>query len=258
VGTGTLPGEFPGTEDTLGAADRRPRRGGRREAVLAGTGGVDGSAGGVIGSPGELGAGARAPGGAGLQPACPRANDRRCPSSRRIGVMSGHPGGLHRSPWWRGFLCGESRSGPDPSKRGQHGVRKEGRAAGLTEPRGASSEDRREGQVQRRSGLCSWIEPVAESLAGWVRHRASERILAGRGGRRSGLTKRAPFDEAARGDSPGGPPLGGESNPVKPSAGIATEGVRGNSVTFSRGRTRLGEGAPRGGIAIAIPQGRAG
>jgi hypothetical protein len=146
--------------------------------------------------------------------------------------MSGHPGGLHRSPWWRGFLCGESRSGPDPSKRGQHGIRKEGRAAGLTEPRGASSEDRRKGQVQRRSGLCSWIGPVTESSAGWVRHRASERILAGRGGRRSGLTKRAPFDEAARGGNPGGPPLGGESNPVKPSAGIATEGVRGNSVTF--------------------------
>lgn len=114
-----------------------------------------------------------------------------------------------------------------------------------------------EGQVQRRSGLCSWIGPVAESPAGWRRHRASERILAGRGGRRSGLTKRAPFDEAARGGGPGGPPLGGESNPVKPSAGIATESVRGNSVTFSPGRTRLGEGAPRGGIAIAIPQGRA-
>lgn len=52
------------------------------------------------------------------------------------------------------------------------------------------------------------------------------------GGRRSGLKKRVSFDEAARGSGPGGPPLGGESNPVKPSAWIATEGVRGSSVTF--------------------------
>jgi hypothetical protein len=60
--------------------------------------------------------------------------------------------------------------------------------------------------------------------------------------RRSGPRKRAAFDEAVRGDGPGTSSLGGESNPVNPSAGSATEGVRGKCTTFAPGRQRREEG----------------
>jgi hypothetical protein len=76
--------------------------------------------------------------------------------------------------------------------------------------------DRTGRRVARRAG-----RGIAQASSAWQ----------GGGGRRSGLKKRVSFDEAARGRGPGGPPLGGESNPVKPSVGIATEGVRGSSVT---------------------------
>jgi len=65
--------------------------------------------------------------------------------------------------------------------------------------------------------------------------RSSEAVLVDRiwsQTRRSGLWKRAAFDEAASGDGPGTSSLGGESNPVNPIAGSATEGVRGRVTTL--------------------------
>lgn len=76
--------------------------------------------------------------------------------------------------------------------------------------------------------------------------------------RRSGPRKRAAFDGAVSGDGPGTSSLGGESNPVNPSAGSATEGVRGRFTTFAPGRQRRGEGALFGGLEITCPQGRTG
>jgi len=60
--------------------------------------------------------------------------------------------------------------------------------------------------------------------------------------RRSGPRKRAAFDGVASGDGPGTSSLGGESNPVNPSVGSATEGVRGKFTTFAPGRQRREEG----------------
>jgi hypothetical protein len=65
--------------------------------------------------------------------------------------------------------------------------------------------------------------------------------------RRSGPGKHAAFDGVARGSGPGTSSLGGESNPVNPSAGSATGSVRGRFTTLAPGRQRREEGALLGG-----------
>lgn len=133
-----------------------------------------------------------------LQPAHPRAHDRRCPSQADRG--NGHPSTCpSQDIVMAGLLCGESRSGPDPLKLGRRGIREEGHVAGCAvrwglNPGGHIAATR----FPRRSRLCSWIEQVAA---------------------RPGLGKRAAFDGAASGDGPGASTLGGESNPVNPRAG---------------------------------------
>lgn len=64
-----------------------------------------------------------------LQPAHPRARDRRCLSNtaRDNGQSSTRPSQVVVMP---GRLCGESRSGPEPSKLSRRGDRKDGHAAG--------------------------------------------------------------------------------------------------------------------------------
>jgi hypothetical protein len=64
-----------------------------------------------------------------LQPAHPRARDRRCLSNtdRDNGQSSTRPSRVDVMP---GRLCGESRSGPEPWKLCRRGVRKDGRVAG--------------------------------------------------------------------------------------------------------------------------------
>jgi hypothetical protein len=151
-----------------------------------------------------------------LQPAQPRARDRRCLSNtdRDNGQSSTRPSRVDVMP---GRLCGESRSGPETWKLGQRGDRKDGHAAGDNARRG-----------KHRAG-----------------HTTSSRFKVIRGcarrsnwsqTRRSGPGKRAAFDGAASGSGPGTFSLGGESNPVNPSAGSATEGVRGRFTTFALGR----------------------
>jgi len=75
--------------------------------------------------------------------------------------------------------------------------------------------------------------------------------------RRSGPRKRVAFDGVASGDGPGTSSLGGESNPVNPTAGSATEGVRGRVTTLAPGRQSQEEGALLGGLEITGPQVRA-
>jgi hypothetical protein len=173
-----------------------------------------------------------------LQPAHPRARDRRCLSNtdRDTGQSSTRPSQVVVMP---GRLCGESRSGPETWKLGQRGDRKDGHAAGDNARRG-----------KHRAG-----------------HTTSSRFKVIRGcarrsnwsqTRRSGPGKRAAFDGAASGSGPGTFSLGGESNPVNPSAGSATEGVRGRVTTLAPGRQSLEKGALLGGLEITGPQGQAG
>jgi len=112
-------------EGTLGAADRLPRRGGGQEAALRLNG---------LRKQGGTPRWARQ-GRAStrkrwlLQPAHPRARDRRCLSNtaRDNGQSSTRPSQVVVMP---GRLCGESRSGPEPSKLGRRDDRKDGHAAG--------------------------------------------------------------------------------------------------------------------------------
>jgi hypothetical protein len=73
--------------------------------------------------------------------------------------------------------------------------------------------------------------------------------------RRSGPGKRAAFDGVASGSGPGTSSLGGESNPVNPSAGSATGSVRGRYTTLAPGRQRREEGALLGGPPDQGPAG---
>ena len=100
-----------------------------------------------------------------LQPARPRARDRRCPGEADRG--NGQPSTRSsRAAGTVDFLCGESRSGPDPSKLGLHGVRKEGHAAGYAVRMGPNPEGHLAStRFSSDPGLCSWIELVAESVA---------------------------------------------------------------------------------------------
>lgn len=118
-----------------------------------------------------------------LQPAHPRARDRRCLSKtdRDNGQSSTRPSQVVVMP---GRLCGESRSGPETWKLGLRDHRKDGHAAG---------DDARWGK----------------HLAG---HTTSSRFKGIRGcargsnwshTRRSGPGKRAAFDGAASGSGPG-------------------------------------------------------
>jgi hypothetical protein len=148
-----------------------------------------------------------------LQPAYPRARDRGCPSDADWGISqsSTRPSRVDVIP---GCLCGESRSGPDPWKLGRRDDRKVKVTSLLTVSREAqTSEDtpRQPGSTVIRGCACG---------SNWSHTR------------RSGPRKRVAFDEAASGDGPGTSSLGGESNPVNPIAGSATEGVRGRVTTL--------------------------
>jgi len=152
-----------------------------------------------------------------LQPANPRARDRRCPSDADWGISqsSTRPS---RVDVIAGCLCGESRSGPDPWKLGRRDDRKVEVTSLLTVSKEApTSADtpRQPGSMVIRGCACG---------SNWSQTR------------RSGPRKRVAFDEAASGDGPGTSSLGGESNPVNPSAGSATEGVRGRVTTLAPGR----------------------
>jgi hypothetical protein len=152
-----------------------------------------------------------------LQPAQPRARDRRCKSDADWGISqsSTRPS---RVDVIAGCLCGESRSGPDLSKLGRRDDRK----------------------VEVTSLLT--VSGEASTSLGTPRQRGSSVIRGcARGSnwsqtRRSGPGKRVAFDEVASGSGPGTSSLGGESNPVNPRAGSATESVRGRVTTLAPGR----------------------
>jgi len=135
-----------------------------------------------------------------------------------------------------GLLCGESRSGPDPSKLGWRGSARTAappgdvaRGAGpKPDPRspghdGASSpivSGQRSAGVAGDPRLCSWIAWIAEVVGGARQSIAQAGTLGFVGdGRRSGSVKRVAFDEAAGGGDPGVSSRGGESNPVNPREG---------------------------------------
>jgi len=187
--------------------------------------------------PGERGKGARAPWGIGLFSRGARELTTEGVQVRRIGVR---PGQIDSSgvALMAGLLCGESRSGPDPSKLGWRGSARTAappgdvaRGAGpKPDPRspghdGASSpivSGQRSAGVAGDPRLCSWIAWIAEVVGG-ARQSIAQAGIAGfvGDGRRSGSRKRAAFDEAAGDGGPGGSSVGGESNPVNP-----TEGAR--------------------------------
>lgn len=151
-----------------------------------------------------------------LQPAHPRAHDRRCPSlsERDNGQFFTRPSRVVSSL----VAC--------PAK------------ADLVLNRGSST-----GAICRKARSVA-ADPVrgGPNLAGQPVSAGGKAIRGcARGSNRSqtrrpGPGKRAAFDEAMRGDGPGASSLGGESNPVNPSAGGATEGVRGRFTTFAPGR----------------------
>lgn len=128
-----------------------------------------------------------------LQPAQPRAHDRRCPSTavRDNGQSSTRPSQVVVMP---GRLSGESRSGPDPTKL-----------------------DRRERPKGRERRCVSC--PGGLNLSGHIQCAGGKAIPGcARGSNRShirrpGPGKRAAFDEATSGDGPGGPSLGGSQTP---------------------------------------------
>jgi len=152
-----------------------------------------------------------------LHPAHPRARDRRCLShtDRGINQSSTRPS---RVDVIAGCQCGESRSGPEPWKLGQRDGRKVDVTLLLTVSGGAST------------SLGARCQPGSMVIRGCACGLNWSQI------RRSGPRKRVAFDGVASGDGPGTSSLGGESNPVNPTAGSATEGVRGRVTTLAPGR----------------------
>ena len=190
------------------------------------------------GGRGWLGKGAQAPGGAGFS--IRRIHELATEGARatRIGVSASHPRDLHRSTsllvacaaradlaLTRGHSVGVTTA------RSGH-VAGDGIRRGLNLP-GHTSSTRFDGHPGCARGS-SWSQT-----------------------RRSGPRKRVAFDGVASGDGPGTSSLGGESNPVNPTAGSATEGVRGRVTTLAPGRQSQEEGALLGGLEITGPQGRA-
>jgi hypothetical protein len=152
-----------------------------------------------------------------LQPAQPRARDRRCPSNADWGISqsSTRPSQVDVIA---GCLCGESRSGPDLSKLGRRDDRKVKVTLLLTVSGGASTSL----GTPRQQGS-SVIRGCARG-SNWSQTR------------RSGPGKRVAFDEVASGNGPGTSSFGGELNPVNPTVGSATESVRGRVTTLAPGR----------------------
>jgi hypothetical protein len=152
-----------------------------------------------------------------LHPAHPRARDRRCPSTADWGISqsSTRPSQVDVIA---GCLCGESRSGPDPWKLG----RREDRKVEVTSLLTVSGEASTSLGTPRQQGS-SVIRGCARG-SNWSQTR------------RSGPGKRVAFDGVASGSGPGTSSLGGESNPVNPTAGSATENVRGRVTTLAPGR----------------------
>jgi hypothetical protein len=233
---------IPRIEGTLGAADRCPRRGGKREAVLdlparaSRTGEVLGG----------LGKGAQAPGCAGLSSRhVLRAHDRRCPSEMDRG--NAQPAMRpSRVVAMAGLLCGESRSGPDLSKLGWRGAREGGHATGCAVRRGLHLVGHN--AIGFEAICCcargsKWSQKSAAALGGASRKRA---------------TQGTPTMEGAL-DRGSAPPLTrrrAEAVLVLPQ-GSATEGVRGQGHGLCPGRKRRDEGASRGGLEITSSQVRA-
>lgn len=152
-----------------------------------------------------------------LQPAQPRARDRRCPSHADWGISqsSTRPS---RVDVIAGCLCGESRSGPDPWKLGRRDDRKVEVMPLLTVSGEAST------------SLGTPRQPGSSVIRGCARGSNWSQT------RRSGPGKRVAFDGVASGSGPGTSSLGGESNPVNPTVGSATENVRGRVTTLAPGR----------------------
>jgi hypothetical protein len=152
-----------------------------------------------------------------LHPAHPRARDRRCLSytDRGINQSSTRPSRVDVIP---GCQCGESRSGPEPWKLGRRDGRKVDVTLLLTVSGGAST------SLGTRCQPGSMVIRGCACGLNWSQTR------------RSGPRKRVAFDEVASGNGPGTSSLGGESNPVNPTAGSATEGVRGRVTTLAPGR----------------------
>jgi len=185
--------------------------------------------------PGGLGNGAQAPGGAGLSSRHLHELATEGVRARRIGVMVGHPGGPHGSSWW--LTSCAAKADLVLTCRSSACMASARRIMLLVRPssRAQARRARHTNQVQRRSGVVL-ADRTGRRVAAARRciAQASSAGHAG-GGRRPGSAKRVFFDEMTRGDGPGAPPLGGESNPVNPSAGSATEGVRGKGTTFAPG-----------------------
>jgi hypothetical protein len=152
-----------------------------------------------------------------LQPAHPRARDRRCPSNAVWGIsqLSTRPS---RVDVITGCLCGESRSGPDPWELGRRDDRKVEVTSLLT--------------VSGEASTSLGHTPSTR----FIGHPGCARGSNWSHTRRSGPGKRVSFDEEASGSGPGTSSLGGESNPVNPIAGSATESVRGRLTTLAPGR----------------------
>jgi hypothetical protein len=154
-----------------------------------------------------------------LQPARPRAHDRRCSSEAVRG--NDQSSRLSRVVVMDGLLCGESRSGPDPLKLGWHGVRKEGHATGYgvwtgPNPLGQSTSTGFKAIWGCARGS-NWSQMSAAAPGEASRKRGSAGYVGD--GRHAGPSKRAAFDEAASGGGPGSSTFGGESNPINPRAG---------------------------------------
>jgi len=161
-----------------------------------------------------------------LQPARPRAHDKRCPSEADRGndLLSAR---LSRAAGMDGLLCGESRSGPDSLKLGWHGLRKECHVIGCAVPWGPNPAGHTCQPGSRRSGAV---------LADRIGRRNSAAVTP-RDGRRSGARKHAVFDEAAGGGGPGTFALGGESNPINPRTGARQRASEAGSRPWFRSKT---------------------
>lgn len=199
-GRGSPPGGIPGTEGTLGAADRCPRRGGTREAVLeadrpaqAGREAAGFARAGpcwerevalglpdALQVPGGLGKGAQAPGCAGLSSRYVHELATEGVRAEQSGVTPSQQRGSHGSWRWlvSGFLIGESRSGPDLLKLGWRGARKGGHVTGCAvrrglHPVGHTAKTRFEAICCCARGS-NWSQKSAAALGGASRKRAAQ------------------------------------------------------------------------------------
>ena len=152
-----------------------------------------------------------------LHPAQPRARDRRCPSDADWGISQPSTRSS-RVDVIAGCLCGESRSGPGSWKLGRRDDRKVDVTSLLTVSGGAST------SLGTSSQPGSTVVPGCACGSNWSQTR------------RSGPRSASPLTGWRAEPVLGTSSLGGESNPVNPSAGSATESVRGRVTTLAPGR----------------------